>query len=87
MSEIFLDPIDNDSRHANFTVSAGLDIGVLIRESNLGSVSLGVSAAILPETYLDMPNTLKSVGSNSNCDDKAQRRWSHNITTSRLKVS
>ena len=50
---MFLDPVDNDAKHRKFAESAGFDIGVLIRESNSGSMRFEGCADALPKTYLE----------------------------------
>jgi len=48
LSLMFLDPVDNDVKHQRFTESAGFDVGVLVRESNAGSIRYEGCAASLP---------------------------------------
>ena len=45
LSKVLLDPLDNDEYYAE---TVNMDIGVLIRESNNGSVRWKYSAEVLP---------------------------------------
>ena len=45
LSKVLLDPLDNDEYYAE---TVNMDIGVLIREGNIGSVRWKYSAEVLP---------------------------------------
>ncbi|KAL7541287.1 hypothetical protein ACHAWF_006897 [Thalassiosira exigua] len=52
LSLMFLDPVDNDSKFEKFHETPGFDVGLLIRESNAGSIRFNECASVLPEIYM-----------------------------------